>query len=155
MCNEHSATIDADNYKRCDPDGALNYKENDNTRDCAQAQLYVLALRCWDMMGRADIDYGWIKNVGDLDTCFRFTVRDLSSEIDEDTFTNWMIKNKKCERLENNNILGGHKACGNADRVDWAGNILSGTEKINSGECWRISFNPRPQKQNRIKFKPC
>ena len=88
MCHEKSVTIDAYNWKVCDPDGKFGFKElaktnkYDATRKCAAQQFYNLAARCWYMYGQGNFNL----NAAELGKtgCFSATVRDLQGTLGKD-----------------------------------------------------------------------
>jgi len=140
MCKEHSATIDADNWNACDPDGRFKFKDRTDIKGCAEQQIFNLMSRCWYVYGQSS----WNFAAGNWDyDCFRFQIRDLGAVINEKTLTSFMMQQKfdngknYCSEIANNNPI---PACGNKDQVFW-GDAFGNPKELKAQEIWRVRFH--------------
>jgi len=120
MCKERAITVDADNWKACDPNSKNGWKDSGDIKRCAEQQLFNLMSRCWYMYGNTG-DLG--RGNDDSNICFGVKFRDLGDEtITEDSLTNFMLEqklpngNNYCSVLQNNVPNG---ACGRVDEINW------------------------------------
>ena len=138
MCYEKSVTVDADNYKLCDPDGKNDWKDSKDTKRCAEQQIFSLMSRCYYKYGESHFDV--FQAFNREQACFAINIRDLSTPINEETLTNFMMEQKfdsgknYCSYIANNRIGWATPACGGKDQIDWDGDYMK-TQQV-----WRIIY---------------
>ena len=137
MCHEKSITIDAYNWKVCDPDGKKGWKNNKDVKRCAEQQIFNLMSRCWYMYGESTWNMALLPSApGTGYDCFKFQIRDLSGAITEETLTNFMMEQKfdngksYCSYIANNDLGWGkpRPVCGNKDNIYWDGAAFKAQE---------------------------